>query len=265
MSVSRKESLVLRHASFYLAQAKQDLNAWAWFDQEWPQIAAAWGHVRSINSIAALSIRTEYALVFEKFLARRWLWSDTLAWAVELLSHLRAAQDHEMEVAILDLAGQAHVGLGNPTAAIEYHRTGVEMADRHGLSSAKGQHLHHLGLAYIQIEELDSAIHCLLRALEIAQAEQEWGHLGNRLNSLGMVYQQAGAYREAMDVLGRALFVAQELRDEGRQATVLGNLAETHLALGNLSQALDCLGQSRQNLISTRYSENLLQMPPLRC
>lgn len=85
--------------------------------------------------------------------------------------------------------------------------------------------LNHLGIAYHRIAQLDEAIDCYHKGLEICQKIGERRGEGGILLNLGNVYADIGLFDQALIIFQHVLTIHRELQDREGEMFILNNLA----------------------------------------
>lgn len=157
--------------------------------------------------------------------------------------------DNNIEASIIDNIGTAHLFLGEPKKALEFHNQALEIRQRiKDPDFIDGQATTYLNLAAVQafLGENQRAIALLNKALELyRQAPQRVKDLArNRtteasiLNNLGAQYKDLGNFRKALEYYDQTLQMAVARKREGMEATALNNMALVYQAFGEPRRAL---------------------------
>jgi CHAT domain-containing protein/tetratricopeptide (TPR) repeat protein len=103
-----------------------------------------------------------------------------------------------------------------------------------------------LGLAYMNLGELDQAITCYLQDLAICRSLDDQYGIGASYMNLGEVYQRRGrgSWPAALEMYEQALQVIRGFQDRLLETDVLANLASLHQEMGEYESALGYYAQS---------------------
>ena len=129
---------------------------------------------------------------------------------------------------------------GKYDSAIYYHRLNLSLQENDG-SKDLSQTLNNLGNTYSKLNELDSAIKYISRAVEIDKSLRNDYSMATSLNNLGGLLRRQKKYKEAKFYLDTALFYAQKSNNTEKKRDVYYNLYSYHNDLQNYKKALSYL------------------------
>jgi len=144
----------------------------------------------------------------------------------------------------LTVIGTIHEQLGHFQQALKTHHQAVDRMRTIGAKSALAVALHHLGLAYHNLNRFDSAVQYYTESIELSDPVRTIA----TYNNLGLIYQQQRKYPQALDAFRRALSNMPDSPDPHQKAVCLANIASVLEELGQYPQAIDALQQTLEIL-----------------
>jgi DNA-binding SARP family transcriptional activator/tetratricopeptide (TPR) repeat protein len=177
------------------------------------------------------------AQTLDNFLGRREYWPETARLARIVERAARGTDPAAQSMALRSL-GQAHAGLGDPDAAVQYHLRALDLDVRLGDVAGQVVNLNNLALVNQGRGRYDEALGYFRRALALAGPEL----LGSRVNILnGMATNllSLGRPAEAVATCEEALAEYVLGPDQLLLAAVLDTLASAQLALGRQAEAVE--------------------------
>jgi class 3 adenylate cyclase/Flp pilus assembly protein TadD len=128
---------------------------------------------------------------------------------------------------------------GDVRSAIIHHERGIAVSDQHGLEDHRSHHTMGLGIAYLELGELDDAATSFRQALTLAELKNNRDWRASATMSLGIIHGWRGEYAAALELFRRALEINEQRGDELAVAKSLSNIAITYWNTGDLPQALE--------------------------
>jgi tetratricopeptide (TPR) repeat protein len=95
-----------------------------------------------------------------------------------------------------------------------------------------------LGSAYRNIGQMQKAISCYEKALNLTRERRSREGEGAWLGNLGVCYSDVGQTGRAIDYYEQGLAIAHEFNDHRNKAVLLGNLAISYAAMGQTRRAI---------------------------
>lgn len=128
---------------------------------------------------------------------------------------------------------------GHSTERIVMLKAGVKATRALENRKEEGAHMGNLGIAYMDIGQVEEALVHHKKALfisqEIKNRHREWAELGN----LGNTYWNLGQIEEALTYYQEALTISREVGDRRGEGNQLGSLGNLYRDLGQLEQAIN--------------------------
>jgi tetratricopeptide (TPR) repeat protein len=131
----------------------------------------------------------------------------------------------------------------HPRERIRWCEGALAAAHKLGRGKAESRHLLALGQAYLQLGEVQHALVCYDKALELARAQGDKGGEARALNGLGAAYYLGGGLGDARNYHNQAWELARILGEQRVEAQAIGGLGLICYALGELRRALELLEQ----------------------
>lgn len=169
-------------------------------------------------------------------------------WAVDMIrsdsnsegieSALQLASDYASEGAY------AIEMLLGPRERIRWLETALHAAKQLKNSKLECSHLCNLGIAYVQIHEVQRAIDILEQSVSMSQRIGNRSGELNSLGNLGSAYFENGEITKAIELFKQRLSIARKMGDRRSESKTLGNLGLAYCNLGNNLKAIEYLEQS---------------------
>ncbi len=144
----------------------------------------------------------------------------------------------------LTVIGTIHERLGHFQQALKIHQQAVNRTRMTGPKSALAAALHHLGLAYHNLNQFEPAVEYYTESIQLSDLIQTIP----TYNNLGLIHQQQRKYNHSLDAFHQALSHLADSPDRYQKAVCLANIASVHEQLGQYSQAADSLQQALEIL-----------------
>ena len=140
--------------------------------------------------------------------------------------------------ATLDV-GAAAESDGHPFAAEEFYRTGLELAEAHGLAAERVLALRHLARRHRERREWDEAEALLREAAELAGAEKDAPAWAEAIDDLAIIRQRQGDLDGARQALERIAERGAQEHDDRLIARAAAGRCRLALADGNPERAVE--------------------------
>ncbi len=137
-----------------------------------------------------------------------------------------------------EVVGVIHRNLSNYSAALLYHRKGLEVAESAGNQKLKMQALNNIGVVYRRLDECKLAIDFHMQALKIAEKINDLRNICISLNSIGNIYVALGQYPKALTFFRRALTLETHLKNYWGMSINFQNIGVVFESENNLDSAL---------------------------
>ncbi len=273
------QQAILRHALLYLQQlvAANDgylagghemLNALKTFDMDWGNIAAAQlrlaGIVANFNKKDLDDQDLRYLLEFCNS------YPDAGAYIINLrlppherITWLEAAL-RASQLLNNDLTTQAHLGniglaymeLGEIQKAIEYFEQALNLAEKIQESLHQGIWAGNLGNAYASLSQHEKAIEYHQKHLNVALEQNDLRNQGHAHTNLGVSYAALSRHDEASQSYRTHLTIARQLDDTRETCHALINLGFSQYDQGQLEDAKNSLDEAA--LLSQALNDHAL-------
>jgi len=211
------------------------------FDNEWPNIQAAWAwaeaaiasDVGAAGFCPAINDAGSHLLDLRQHPLERVRWLKT---AIEVTQNV--ATNRLLECLLLANLGSAHLRLGQPHQAIKILQESLRIARELKNSYAAGVAFGSLGNAYANLGDANNAIKYYLQDLQICRRAGDKSGEGEVLLNLGGMYSRAGDDQSAFDCFEQALVIARNMRNRRNEAGALGNLGVLYRRAGECEKAI---------------------------
>jgi tetratricopeptide (TPR) repeat protein/transcriptional regulator with XRE-family HTH domain len=140
--------------------------------------------------------------------------------------------------------GNAYYDLGEPQTAITYYEQVLAIARELGYRRGEGSTLGNLGVAYAELGELQTAITYFEQDLAIACDLPDRAGEGITLGNIGRAYHALGEPQTAITYYEQGLAIARDLGDRYIEGSTLGNLGNAYTGLGDSGRAITMCEQA---------------------
>jgi tetratricopeptide (TPR) repeat protein len=103
-----------------------------------------------------------------------------------------------------------------------------------------------IGAVYIEMNQPDSALHFLNKALNDFQQNEDKQGLANTMTKVGEVYELKKAYQKSIGYFEKAAELAKEINDRKGEAFALSSLGNVQFYMGNYQDAVTNLTRSAE-------------------
>ncbi|MFY9824093.1 MAG: tetratricopeptide repeat protein [Thermoanaerobaculia bacterium] len=166
-----------------------------------------------------------------------------------LAGEVREALAAKLLGRLLGTVGLAYVQLGEVEKAIGYYEQPLVIAREIGDRRGEGNVLGNLGSAYFRLGEVEKAIDYYEQQLVIVREIGDRTGEGNALSGLGIAYRRLGEVKKAIGYYEQQLVIVREIGDRGGEGDALGNLGIAYADLGDVEKAV---GYYEQQLVIVR-------------
>jgi tetratricopeptide (TPR) repeat protein len=214
------------------------------FDRERANIEAAfeWLQSRSDSECTTLLMELVAAVTHTSHL--RFHPYQNIRWREAQRRAARAIRRRDHEGAALMALGDAHLVLGNPRKATEFHQEALAIFREIGDRRAEGYCLYNLGSSYLAVGDAPKAAEFYASHLTLSRDIGDRLGEGGALAGLGNAYLTLGDARKAGEMYEEALVIFHEIGDLPRLGKSLCNLGHAYLALGDAPKAIQSYEQA---------------------
>jgi tetratricopeptide (TPR) repeat protein len=152
----------------------------------------------------------------------------------------RKAENVESQISVANNLGVFYFQTGRRQEALQQ----IEVAYTLGInqkSSKAGHVLNNLGMAFQSMGNLDRALECYEKALQIHQSNQDDAGIAASLNNHGILLAETGNWKNACLYLEQALMLRRQIGDRSREAATLATLGSVNARLTDFKQAISYL------------------------
>lgn len=139
---------------------------------------------------------------------------------------------------------------------MEWLKSGLAAARRLKNRAGVAVHLHHLGLAHVELHAYDRGVECLVKARTIFRQLGERICEGTSYCAIGSALQSKGQPRRALTYFKKALSAYREAGSESHEVFVLDCIGSLYRSVGNAERAAQCF---RDGLMLVRRLGNRVQ------
>lgn len=258
------------------ADFRDPVDAGAWFEEEWGNIAIAISHAAEhgprqyswllveamqdllhhsrtyaewlrIAGIALTAAEREgdfmgQAAMHHSLGLARWRMADLDAAFTESRRGLilaRSAGWQRGEAMGLQLCGVVMKQLGKPLRALPYYRKAVALNGELGYKRGEAGGLNNMASAYLRLARLDRAEECLLASRPLANESGDHNLQALTLVNLGLVFRQQARFPNALQTLDEALAVSHTAQLQYAEAVTYETFGWVHSEAGHYTQARD--------------------------
>jgi len=175
----------------------------------------------------------------QSYLSVRGHWAECRAALHAGVDAAKALKDRRDEGAHMGHLGNAYSDLGQVETAIDHYQQALAIHREIGGRKAEGSDLGNLGLAYSDLGQVEKAIDHHQQALAIAREIGDRRNEGNWLGNLGNAYSDLGQVEKAIDHYQQALAISREIGDRRAEGSILGNLGNAYRNRGEVEKAID--------------------------
>jgi tetratricopeptide (TPR) repeat protein len=163
---------------------------------------------------------------------------ERITWLKAALASAQRLNNREAEGRHQSGLGLAYVDLGDMQIAIDYHNRALGISREIGNRHGESVPLGNLGIAYTILGETQNAIDYYDQQLAIARLVKDRRGEGNALGNLGIAYRKMGEPKRAIEHHGEALNISREIGDRHGESADLGGLGNAYADVGETRRAL---------------------------
>jgi len=247
----------LRAANYYLAVLRE---AGGLYDQgaeslkqglglsirEWSNITTRqlWVEENSSEDEQVAKLCSEFPDAAPHLLDLRQHPRERIRWLQAALSAAQRLKDNAAEGRHLNSLGLAYLHLGEVNSAIEFFNASLDILSKIGDGRAQGEVLSNLGQAYATLGAPSLAIDYSDRALTIAHKHQDFRNEGIALCNLGQSFYLMREFSRAIRFYEKSLEITRRIGYLPGENLVLNYLGETYAVLKKLEQAIEYYEQA---------------------
>ncbi len=189
------------------------------------------GVLETLDMLAGLLVRSESAVSALQHVQRGLHLADDMA-------------DDEAAMHLQISGGDAHLGLGEASMAVEAYERALTLARHRDDSQNEALILYKLGMAYLEAHEERRAIEMLEDANDRFKEQEKRDMEGQVLRGLGTVNVRLERWSEAVNFHTSALYIARLIGDRVTEAEQLRHLGQILIKADRLPEALTRLRQA---------------------
>jgi tetratricopeptide (TPR) repeat protein len=256
LSEAYRESKKERMAGYYLGVFRTIENLFSrggdniklsllLFDKEWPNIKTGLEWAEAnMNDEVGAKIGNQYLRTETRLLNLRLPPKERVKWFEFGLECARKLDDVEDEAFHLKNLGVAWLELGELERSIETTNAALEIFQEIGDQKNEGNSLGNLGLAYNAKGEANQALEFFQQHLKIAQVIGDRFGEGNALGNIGMITKNLGNPEKAIAYHQEALAISREIGDRPGEGSTLNDMANAYLELEEYDKAVSFYKQA---------------------
>ena len=153
------------------------------------------------------------------------------------------------------IVGRAMALLGDWERCAEMIERSMEIANRYGIDSAERPPLGILGLARMQLGEVERGLQVSREGLRLAEASRDVRQIAAGHNQIGATASSVNFTEGMLDHIEKAIAMSEEAGDQALLYTSVGGLGHYHILQGDLGRAEECLNRALK--ISSDLGSNL--------
>lgn len=163
--------------------------------------------------------------------------AERVAWLSAGLEAARKLKDRVMERDLLGHLGGAYTEIHDFESAIEKHQQAAAISRELGDRHEEGRNLGNMGRAWHRLGNLEKANEYYELVLGIMRDSGDRVREGLALTSLGQVAGDKGDHEKAIDYFEQHLQVAQETQDHRSAMLALAGIGDSYMAMGDTEGA----------------------------
>jgi len=145
----------------------------------------------------------------------------------------------------------------DPVKGIAFGRQALRLADSMKISSDNDKIFNNLGINYLVISQLDTAMLYFKKALAAASLYNDSLQMGWAYNGTGIIYEKNGNFDSALIVFHKALNLFQLTKNYERTGRTLENIGTIHIHRGELKTSLSYLLEAKGSFEKAGATKNL--------
>jgi tetratricopeptide (TPR) repeat protein len=214
--------------------------------REWGNITSrqSWVEEHSSEDGKVAKLCSEFPNAAPRLLDLRQHPRERIRWLEAALSAAQGLKDHAAEGRHLNSLGLAYLHLGEVNSAIEFFNSSLDILSKAGDGRARGEVLSNLGHAYANLGAPSLAIDYSDQALSIARENQDFRNEGIALCNLGQSFYLMREFSRAIRFYEESLEISRKIGYLPGENLVLNYLGETYALLNKLEQAIEYYEQA---------------------
>lgn len=208
-------------------------------------------HAAAVQAAQKLGDKYAHALALGSY-ALALLDQGSLAEAKKFLEQARmifsSLDDHRHDDELDSLEGLLLKAQGQHRAAIACFSRSIASAERKKDDKLRGHDLCNMGLAYVELNELDTAIDIFRCSVEASQLAHNPHGQSNALSALGGAYRKKRDLEQAIDALRWSLKLRREISYEDGIRPLLGELGDVLIRRGRKDDLEEALTLFREQI-----------------
>jgi tetratricopeptide (TPR) repeat protein len=240
------ESVLHRANDSYLEGGEGLARALQQFDFDETNIRAGqmWATDHTSRDDAAARLCSDYCYNADSLIYLRLSPRTLLSWREAALLGSQRIGDRYAEAGHLHSLGMALLDLGDIDRMIQLLEQALGIDRETGHREYEAANLGGLGLAYAELGEHKKAIEFYEEALVVYREIGARWGEGIYLSNLGTSYTAIGEPKKAIDIHDQAIAINREVGDRRSEGYALGNLADAYAGLGQHDRAFDLFNQN---------------------
>jgi tetratricopeptide (TPR) repeat protein len=211
------------------------------FELEWPNIKAGLEWAETHKEeIAGAELGSEYLLTDSRLLNLRLIASERIHWFEFGIKCTQKTGKRENEANHYKNLGIAHLEMGNLQTSIDTLNNALTIYREVGNQRGEGSTLGNLGLVYNAKGEYLKALEYFQQHLAIAERAGDRFGEGNALGNIGMAYKNLGKTHLALSYHEQALAIAREIGDRPGEGSTLNDMGTAYLETRDFKHAIEC-------------------------
>ncbi|MEI7980842.1 MAG: tetratricopeptide repeat-containing sensor histidine kinase [Bacteroidota bacterium] len=147
--------------------------------------------------------------------------------------------------------------LFNPQKGLEIGYQALHLADSMKIPSENGKIYNNLGINYLVISKLDTAMLYFKKALAAASQYNDSLQMGWAYNGTGIIYEKKGDFDSSLIVFHKALKIFKLTHNDERAGRTLENIGTIHIHRGELKSSLSYLLEANSSFEKAGSTKNL--------
>ncbi len=161
-----------------------------------------------------------------------------------LADYVRATQLNPGSMNAWNRSGQLYRRLGQLDKALECYSRVLELGKQNQYIHAVAAALANIGIVYHILGDLDKALEMQQQSLNLTEKLGNKGGMANNFDNIGIVYVDRGDLDKALAMHQQALVLNERLGRKEGMANNLGNIGNVHRVRGDLDKALEMYQQA---------------------
>ncbi len=197
-----------------------------------------WAKTRLANDQTAAKLCMNYPDAGAQMFELRMHSDERLIWFQT--QHVAAQQlcNRQMEAHAFGNLGLAYIALGEIQQAINCHEKDLEICRELEHRHGESGALNNLGLAYMDLGEMQQAIRYFKQSLRINRKVGDRRGEGSALGNLGLAYVNLNNARQSIKYCNQSLAINREIGNRRGEGIDLSNLGKAYVAMDKLPEAI---------------------------